>query len=273
MIDLLDGMDGFSWSRVSAIVLRYWYLLRASWPRLFELMYWPTIQMVLWGFLSMFLTTQSGVLAQAAGILIGAFLLWDIVFRAQLGVSLGFLEEVWSRNFSSLFVSPLRIYEWMTSLMVMSLIRTAIGMTPAILLALILYHYNLFDLGLPVVGFMLGLIMMGWWLGFFAIAVIIRHGMGAEILAWMMVFLLAPISAVYYPVSTLPEWLQPVALLVPATHIFEGMRAVMFQHHFDSHFLVSAFALNIFYLALSWLYFLWSFRRARHAGGLIQMGE
>lgn len=105
----MDGRGnpmGGSARRIAAMVLRYWYLLRGSWPRLLELAYWPTVQMIMWGFISQFMATNSTWVAQAAGVLIAAVLLWDVLFRGQLGVSVSFLEEMWSRNLGHLFVSP-----------------------------------------------------------------------------------------------------------------------------------------------------------------------
>ena len=173
--------------RIYAVVLRHWFLLRKSWPRLFELVYWPTMQVVLWGFINQFMATNSSWVAQGAGVLIGAVLLWDILFRGQIGVSIGFLEEMWSRNLGNLFVSPLKPGEWVVALMVSSLVRTLIGITPAALIAIPLFGYSLFSLGFPLIGFFACLIVMGWWIGILIIGLILRHGMGAESLAWMSV--------------------------------------------------------------------------------------
>src|ERR1700756_5325377 len=134
-----DAGSGFSPGRVYAMLLRYLYLLRSSWPRALELIYWPTIQMVLLGFMSQFLRTNSSWVASAFGVLIAAVLLWDVLFRTQLGVSMSFLEEMWARNLGHLFVSPLRPYEWVLSLLSMSMIRVLLGLAPAALLAIPLY--------------------------------------------------------------------------------------------------------------------------------------
>jgi ABC-2 type transport system permease protein len=120
-------------------------------PRILELAYWASIQLVLWGFISQYFLTQSSVLAGAAGVLIGAVLLWDVLFRGQLGFPISFLEELWSRNLGHLFITPLRAYEFITALMVISLIRVLIGVGPAILIAIPLYHFSIFDLGLPLI--------------------------------------------------------------------------------------------------------------------------
>ncbi len=198
--------------RIGAMILRHTYLMRTSWPRIFELMYWPTIQMILWGFITRFLLTNSSYVAQAAGVLVSAVLLWDVLFRGQLGFSLSFLEEVWSRNLGNLSVSPLRPYEFLLSLMAMSLLRTVIGVLPAAGLAIVFYEANIFTLGLPLIAFFSVLIMFGWAIGMMVCALILRVGLGAENVAWLAIFLIAPVSAIYYPVSILPEALRIVVV-------------------------------------------------------------
>lgn len=264
---------GASVRRIAAMVLRYWYLLRGSWPRILELAYWPTVQMIIWGFISQFMATNSTWVAQAAGVLIAAVLLWDVLFRGQLGVSVSFLEEMWSRNLGHLFVSPLRPGEWVAALMTMSLIRTLMGTIPAALLAIPVFGYSIFDMGLPLAAFFANLIVMGWWLGLLIVALILRHGLGAESLAWVAVFLLAPVSAVYYPVSVLPGWLQAVAWTLPSAHVFEGMRALMFEDAVRWDHLAWATGLNIAYMAAAAGVFLHFFNVARRRGALLQTGE
>ena len=217
----------FSFGRVGALALRHLYLLRGSWPRILELMYWPTVQMVLWGFITMFLRTNSTWVAQAAGILISAVLLWDVLFRSQLGVSLVFMEEMWSRNLGNLFVSPLRPIELVGALLVMSFIRTLIGVGGAALIAIPLLDYSIFELGLPLLAFFANLLVMGWAIGLLVSGIVLRYGLGAESIAWIAIFAVQPISGVYYPVEVLPGWLQTLAHLLPSSHVFEGMRAVL----------------------------------------------
>jgi len=268
-----DIGGGFSPGRVYAMLLRYLYLLRSSWPRALELVYWPTIQMILWGFMSQFLMTNSSWVARAFGVLIAAVLLWDVLFRGQLGLSMSFLEEIWARNLGHLFVSPLRPYEWILSLIAMSFVRVLIGVVPAMLLAIPLYHYSIFSLGLPLIAFFVTLLVMGWALGLMISALILRHGQGAESVAWLAIFVLAPISAVYYPVTVLPPALQYVALALPSAHVFEGMRAVMFEHVFRWGDFLAALALDLVYLGLGAAAFLYAFRGARRRGALLQVGE
>lgn len=267
------GWSGFSLRRVLAVVLRHVYVMRSSPVRVIEMAYWPTVQMILWGFISQFFVTHSDWLVQAAGALVSAVLLWDVVFRGNLGLSLSFMEEMWSRNLGHLFVSPLRPYEHVVALTLMSLLRTLIGITPAALLAIVFYHVNVFDMGLPLVAFFTNLMITGWVVGLGVSAMVLRFGLGAESLAWVFVFAFAPLSGIYYPISTLPEWLQPVAWALPPAHVFEGMRAVLFEGRFPMDHFLAASALNAAYLGGAVAVFLWVFHLARRRGQLLNMGE
>jgi ABC-2 type transport system permease protein len=256
-----------------AMVRRYWYLLRGSWPRIVELAYWPTVQMIMWGFLTLHLRGESSWVAQAAGVLISGVLLWDILFRGQLGYTLSFLEEMYSRNLGQLFVSPLRPGELVLAMMATSLLRTLLGVVPAALLAIPLFAWNVFEIGLPLLTFFANLLVMGWAVGMMVTALLLRVGLGGESLAWLIIFLLLPVSAVYYPASVLPEWLQYVAYALPPVYVFEGMRAILFDGAFRWDLLAGAVALNAVYLMIGAVTFLWSFHVARRHGLLLNTGE
>lgn len=263
----------FSPMRIWAMVLRYVYLLRGSWPRIIELAYWPTMQMLMWGFLTQFLMTNSSYIVRSSGVLIAAVLLWDIMFRGNIGVAVSFLEEMWSRNLGQLFASPLRPYEWAVALMTISFIRTLVGVVPAALLAIPLYHYSIFDMGLPLVAFFANLLIFGAAIGLAVSGMVLRFGLGAESLAWVAIFAFAPISGIYYPISVLPEWLQPIALALPSAQVFEGMRSVLVDGVFPLDRLFYAIGLNVLYLTAGIGAFLYAFHIARRRGLLLQMGE
>ena len=259
--------------RIGALVLRHTYLLRRSWPRLLELMYWPTVQMIIWGLVTMFLVTNSSWVAQAAGVLLAGVILWDVMFRGQIGLSLVFIEEMWSRNLGHLFVSPLRPWELIFALMLISLIRTLIGMAGAVGFAYLLYAFSIFDLGFALIGFFVNLIVMGWAVGFFVAGLVLRYGFGAESLAWFLIFALAPFSCVYYPLSILPDWLEPVAGTLPSAHVFEGMRELLVDGTFSGDHMMRASLLNIAYIGAGIASFLAFLRSARIRGLLHQIGE
>lgn len=255
------------------MVLRNLYLLRSSGPRILELFYWPTVQLVLWGFISQFFVTHSSWVAQASGVLLAGVLLWDVLFRGQLGVSLGFFEELYSRNLGHLFVSPLRPHELIAALLVISLIRTVAGVGGAALLAIPLYDFSIFSLGAALLAFFFNLLVMGWAIGLMVAGLVLRYGLGAESLAWVAIFAIAPISGIYYPVSVLPDWLQMLAWGLPASHVFEGMRAVLFEQRVEVGRLLTALALNVVYLGSGAALFLFAFRSARRRGTLLHIGE
>ena len=259
--------------RINAMVLRYLYLLRSSWSRLLELIYWPAMQLFVWGFLQFYVAQNSGFFARASGVFIGAVLMWDILFRGQLGFSVSFLEEMWSRNLSNILISPLRPVEFVCALMIMSLIRLAIGMVPVTLLAMAFFGFNLYGLGLALAAFFANLILTSWAVGIVVSGVLLRNGMGAESLAWTLMFVLMPLTCIYYPVSVLPDWLQLVAWALPPTYVFEGMRALVMEQVFRADLMVAAFALNALYFAAAVLAFLELLKSARRVGSLLQTGE
>jgi len=266
------GVD-FSINRVAAMVRRYWYLLRSSWPRILDLIYWPAVQMLMWGFLQLYVSQNVGFFAQAAGLFIGSVLLWDILFRGQLGFSISFLEEMWSRNLGNIMISPLRPVEFIAALMIMSIVRLAIGMVPVSLLAIAFFDFNLWSLGLALAAFFANLMLTSWAIGIFVAGLLLRNGMGAEGMAWTIMFLFLPLTCVYYPVSVLPHWLQYVAWSLPPTYVFEGMRALLIDHVFRADLMLESLALNVVLFAVASLAFLKLLQSARVQGSLLQIGE
>jgi ABC-2 type transport system permease protein len=262
-----------SLARIAAMVLRYWYLIRSSWPRLLELVYWPAVQMLTWGFLQFYINQNAGFFARAGGTFIGAVLLWDILFRGQLGFSISFLEEMWSRNLANLMMSPLKPIEFVIALMIMSVIRLAIGVVPVTLLALAFFGFNLFGLGLALAAFFANLLLTSWAVGIFVSGLVLRNGLGAENLAWTIMFIFLPLTCVYYPVAVLPDWLQAVAWLLPPTYVFEGMRALMIDHVFRLDLMLESLALNVVLFTAGAAGFLMLLKSARRSGSLMQSGE
>jgi ABC-2 type transport system permease protein len=259
--------------RIFALVLRYWYVIRSSWPRAAELIYWPLVQMLMWGFLQTYLAQATSFAAKAAGLFIGAVLLWDILVRSQLGFAVAFLEEIWSRNLGHLMMSPLRPFELIAALMAVSSIKLMVAMIPVAMLAYVFFGFNVLGLGIAFAAFFANLIIMSWSLGLVSTGVVLRWGLGAESFAWLIVFVFLPICCVYYPVSTLPGWLQPVALALPPTYVFEGLRAIVLEGAVVGHLMVKAFALNVVYFAMGFACFAYFLQSARVHGTLVQMGE
>ena len=259
--------------RIHAMVMRYWYLIRSSWPRAAELIYWPFVQMLMWGFLQTHLAQTSNYFAQAGGLMIGAVLLWDILVRGQLGYSVPFLEEMWSRNLGNLLMSPLRPNELIAALMIVSLMRLTIAVVPVLVLAYLFFGFNILSLGFAFAAFFLNLMVTSWALGLLGTGIVLRYGMGAESFIWLVVFVLLPVACVYYPLSTLPRWLQPVSLALPPTYVFEGLRALLTQHTLRGDLMVRALLINAVWIAAGYAFFQHLLRAARLNGGLLRLGE
>ena len=268
-----DSGLNLSFNRVAALVRRYWYLLASSWPRILDLIYWPTVQMLMWGFLQTYVAQQTGFFARAGGVFIASVLLWDILFRGQLGFSISFLEEMYARNLGNLMMSPLRPVEFIAALMIMSVVRLSIGMIPVSLLAIAFFGFNLWTLGLALAAFFANLILTSWSIGIFVAGLLLRNGLGAESMAWTIMFLFLPLACVYYPVSVLPEPLQYLAWSLPPTYVFEGMRALVIDHVFRADLMIQALALNVILFAAASFAFVKLLQSAREHGTLLQAGE
>src|SRR5690348_5392603 len=259
--------------RIAAMILRYWYLLLSSWPRLLELLYWPALQIITWGFLQTYISQNAGFFAQAGGVLIGAVILWDILFRGQLGFSISFLEEMCARNLGNLMMSPLTPIEFLISLMIMSLIRLAIGVIPMTLLAMFFFDFNIYGIGLPLAAFFCNLIFTSWSLGIFVSGLVLRNGLGAESIVWTLMFGVMPLACIYYPVSVLPAWLQYVAWALPPTYVFEGMRSLLINGTFRVDLMLDSLVINAVLILASFLIFLALLRSAKRHGSLLGGGE
>ena len=259
--------------RVSAVFLRQTYLYKRSLPRLMEILYWPLLDLVLWGFISVYLARYQEGLPNFVAFFLGALILWDILHRSQLGISVSFLEDIWARNFLNLFVSPLKPSEYILALMLVSAFKIVLAGAVMALLAWVFYSFNIFLIGVSLIPFVLSLVALGWAIGIFTTALILRFGQQAEILAWGVAMLFQPMSAVFYPVSVLPPFLQTLARGVPSSYVFEGMREVITNGGFPVQKLLWAAGLNALYLAAAFVVFYRVFRTVKKKGLLARIGE
>jgi len=259
--------------RMYALYLRHIYLIRGSLPRILDLIYWPTIQIVLWGFISKFFTMHSDYYNHTVGIILSAAILYDFLFRSSISFNMLFLEEIWSRNFTNLFIAPLKISEIITALTVTALLRTLIGIVPAILLAAPFFGVSIFNLGPSLILLFLSLYLFGITLGLLVTSGLLRYGPVFENIAWSSLFLLAPLGCVYYPLSILPDWLQILAKMLPLVYIFEEVRSILLNNVVNYSNIISALKLNLIYFLFGVSIFYLSFYSARKKGTLINVGE
>lgn len=261
-----------NWNHVLGLALRYGYLYKRSLPRLLEIVFWPLMDLLVWGFLTVYLQRSSGAAPSLVTFLLGAMIFWDIFYRAQQGVSLPFVEDIWGRSLLNVFIAPVRMIEVLAATYLVALLKIILTAGIIIGLALLFYRFNLFQLGLPLLPFFLNLLLTGWAMGMITTAIILRFGQAAEALVWGIPFLLQPFSAVFYPVDTLPSWLQPVAWSLPSTYVFEGMRELLRGAPFNPSHVVWAFALNVVYLTFAGWFFATMIQHARERGLLAKLG-
>jgi ABC-2 type transport system permease protein len=259
--------------RIMALVVRHLYLYRRSLPRIMEIFYWPFLDLVIWGFITLYLARFQNQIPGFITFFLGALILWDILFRAQQGITISFLEEIWARNLMNLFASPLKPSEFLAATMVMSIFKVTCVSIVMALCAVLFYSYNIFMIGLWLFPFVINLVVTGWIVGVFTTSLIMRFGQEAEVLAWSMVFLFQPISCVFYPMDVLPGWLRAIAWANPAAHVFEGMRAVLSTSTQPVMNLVWASGLNVVLLVAMIMWFYRTFAYCKEQGLLVRVGE
>lgn len=237
------------------------------------MMYWPMINILMWGFVSLYIVQQFTNAAVVTGVFLAGVLLCEFFVRTSISMMVMYIEEVWSRNLGHLFASPLKFTDYAIGILGLSMVRIVVSVIPAIIVTKYLFGFSLFSLGWPVALYAVLLTMSGWWYGLCIVSLMLRFGLAAEWLGWMSSWLLIPLIAPYYPVSVLPHWLQIISWSLPPTYVFESMKSLTATHDLHSDYLWTALYLNIFYMAAAAFIFYRAYRGARQRGGLLQVGE
>ncbi len=262
-----------NFNKIYALGLRHLYLIINSFPRVLDLIYWPSVQIFLWGFISKFFTLNSEYYSNTVGIILTAAILYDFLFRASISFNMMFLEEIWSRNFTNLFIAPIKISEIIASLTLTAIIRTLIGLVPAVLIAIPLFGVSVLKLGLPLLFLLLALYLFGITLGLLVTSGLLRYGPSFENIAWASLFFLAPLGCIYYPIEILPNILQLIAKGLPLVHVFEEMRGILMNDVINYLNIMKAIAISLIYFILGIIVFYTSYYGAKKRGTLINMGE
>ena len=228
---------------------------------------------ILWGFISKFFTLNSDYYSNTVGIILTAAILYDFLFRASISFNMMFLEEIWSRNFTNLFIAPIKISEIITSLTLTAILRTLIGLIPAVILAVPLFGVSVFKLGAPLLFLLIALYLFGISLGLLVTSGLLRFGPSFENIAWASLFFLAPLGCIYYPIEILPDVLQIIAKCLPLVHIFEEMRSILMTGVVNNIDIIRSISLSIIYFIFGVIIFYVSYFGAKNRGTLINMGE
>ena len=254
--------------RVHALVLRYVLLVGRDPSRVVDLAVWPFIDITVWGFLTMYVNQTGAALPNAMAVFLGGAILWNVFLRAAQDASVSFLDDVWARSVVTLFASPLRLVEFGASLMIVGVIKVAIGLSVMGVAAWALYAFDILSFGVWLLPFAANLVLFGYVLGLVALAMIVRFGGRWQILAWSLPWLTMPVSSVYWPESVLPPSVWVMAQASPMNHVFEGMRAVVATGHPPLWRLAVATGENLLYLALTAALVARTFRSALDRGSL-----
>ena len=252
--------------RIQALVLRYLLLLRRDASRVIDTFQWALIDVVIWGFLTVYVAGSGAALQNPIAIFLGAAILWNLFFRCSQDVSVSFLDDVWARSLVTVFASPLKVWEFAAAIMLLGLVKLALTLVVMAAAAWALYAFNFFTLGIALVPFIANLVLLGWTVGLVSLALILRFGGRWGILAWSLPVLLMPFGSVFYPESVLPPFARAIAQAVPLNHVFEGMRAVAASGEVAWEKLALATAENLVYLALASLLVALVFRLALRRG-------
>lgn len=253
---------------IYSLVLRYLFLYSRTPMRLVELIFWPLVELLIWGNLTHYIQGKStSEFSHEIVFLVGAFILWDVIFRAQQGVAISFLEDVWTRNLLNVFVAPVRTSEYVAATFLVGFIRICITMIALCSVAFLLYHFSVFQMSWGLIPFFGNLLVTGWALGMISTALILRWGQAAESLAWAVPFFIQPITAVFYPVAKMePHWTQNLAWCLPSTYVFEGMRQMLKDNVFNWTYFFSSAALNVLFMLVAGWIFVWMLGMTKKRG-------
>jgi len=253
-------------NHTTAILLRQYYLMRGSVARLLPLFAWVAVDILLWGFITRYLNAVSAARFNFVPILLGAVLLWDFFTRVMQGVTTSFLEDVWSRSFLNLFATPLTISEYVGGLVLTSVATSLIGLVVMLVMATSIFGLSYFSFGLVLIPFLLVLFLFGIALGIAGAALVLRLGPASEWFIWPIPAMISPFVGVFYPLSTLPQWMHYIAYLLPPSYVFEGMRAIILGQPFSSSKLLWGIGLAGLYIVLAGWFFIRVYRYAVRTG-------
>ncbi|MEK7551027.1 MAG: ABC transporter permease [Patescibacteria group bacterium] len=252
--------------RIMAMVQRYYYNTKHSYDRLTDMFYWPLMDLLIWGLTGLYFAKLSPDSSNATTILLTGIIFWIVTWRAQYEITTNLLSEMWDRNLVNIFASPLTVCEWITSVIIFGGLKMIISLLFSAGLAYLIYQYAFFQFGWWLFPIIINLVITGWASGFVVAAIIIRFGMKVQTIAWAGAYLIAPFSALYYPLSVLPDWAQKIALIFPSSYIFEAMRQHIFTNTISMDKIIISFALNAIFLVLSISLFVFSFKKSKKMG-------
>jgi ABC-2 type transport system permease protein len=255
-----------NFTRIRALFLRYFIYPFGKLDHICDLFYWPALDIILWGLTSIWVGAQTSNATHTTLLIVTAILFWQLVWRGNYEVSVNLLTEFWNRNLVNLFSTPLKLKEWMAALMLVGVGKILINIAFSSSLVYLFYSLNVFQMGWSFLPYCITLTIFGWFVGFVSGGMIIYYGQRIQMLAWMTTYAFAPFSAITYPLSILPSWMQVVGKCLPTTYVFEGMRSVLNGEQFSWALWLKSFGLALVFLVASIVFFTWMFEKSRAKG-------
>ncbi len=255
-----------NFSRIAGISLRQFYLIRDTPTRFISIFTWIILDLIIWGFISKYLTTIVEPTLNVTSVFIGAIVLWGFLVRSMLGVLMAFLEDSWSRNFLNVFASPIRISEYLAGLVLTSTVTTLLGLGGMLVVARLFFGASVLSLGLVIVPYLFILFLFGVALGIFGIAIVLRFGPASEWFVWPIPAILNPFVGVFYPIAVLPQWMQYISSILPPSYVFDGMRMIISQGSAPPQLFIYGLLLVILHVLLASAFFAWVYNGAIRSG-------
>lgn len=256
----------FSFHRIYGLILRHYLQSKRSLTRILDTVFWPIIDLFLWGLTSKFIAENATGIPNIMLMIISGIIFWQMVYRNQNLITVSLLEDFWNKSFMHYFIAPMKFKEYILGIVSFAFIKVILTLIVSLILAFILYKFNIFIYGFYLIPLILNLILLGWWVGLFVFGMILRYGSKIEILAWSFVAIFSPFAAVYYPITILPNWARIIAYLFPGSYVFESAREILNTGYFDPSKFLMSLGLNLIFLVLALLYLRSSFKSILNKG-------
>ena len=257
--------------RINALLLKYYYITINRIDRLFDIIYWPILDLFIWGFTALYIQKLSDV--NVLSMLLGAVILWVFVWRASQDIAVFVLEDFWSRNLYHLFTSPVKLSEHLVSIIIIGFLRALVTFVLMWLVGIIFYSFNILTISPLLIAFSVFLLtLFGWAIGLFVAAFIFRFGQRIQVLAWSVTFLISPFACIFYPLSVLPGWAAKIAIALPPTYVFESLRAMISGTTINQAGLAYSLVSSIFLFVVMAFFLEKSFKKSKQTG-LLAKGD
>lgn len=245
------------------------YITKSSLEVFLDIFYYSFAAVFAFGFATVYFAKETA--GNGAYYLFLGLLLWEIIRVAQYTLSVGALWEVWSKNLTNIFISPISVTEYMAAQMFSGAIKAFLVFLMISLISIPLFSFNIFKIGLfNLALFYINLVMFAWFTGIVILGLIFRFGTKIQALAWGLIFLFQPLTAAFFPLSVLPSFMQHMAYAFPPTYVFEAARQSLSNPSINAEAFFKAFGLNIMYLIVGIMFFNYMFKKSKETGQFVK---